>query len=59
MIVNMQMDVECYNAKQATPLFVAAQDGHLAVVKILINEGHANPDHGTQSGDIAELASSI
>jgi len=50
MIVNMKMSVETYNAKQATPLFLAAQDGSLEMAKILINEGKANVENGILNG---------
>jgi len=37
---------EAYNHKDATPLFLAAQGGHLPVVKFLIEEMSANPELG-------------
>jgi len=50
LIVNMGIDVEGYNGKKATALFLAATDNQLELLKFLVEEGKANVEHGIRDG---------
>ncbi|KAH8708512.1 hypothetical protein GQ44DRAFT_731475 [Phaeosphaeriaceae sp. PMI808] len=43
----------CESNDRDTPLIDAVENGHLDVVKILLNEGHVNPHHANKKGQRA------
>ncbi|KAJ4304640.1 hypothetical protein N0V90_000166 [Kalmusia sp. IMI 367209] len=44
---------DCKSDDQDTPLIDAVENGHLDVVKLLLNEGHVNPHHQNKKGQRA------
>ncbi|KAJ4360866.1 uncharacterized protein N0V89_001433 [Didymosphaeria variabile] len=44
---------DCESNDRDTPLIDAVENGHLDVVKILLNEGHVNPHHQNKKGQRA------
>lgn len=52
-LINKGCRTDCESNDRDTPLIDAVENGHLDVVRILLNEGHVNPHHQNKKGQRA------
>lgn len=52
-LIEQGCNTACESNDRDTPLIDAVENGHLDVVKILLNEGHVNPHHSNKKGQRA------
>jgi ankyrin repeat protein len=52
-LISKGCNTECESGNRDTPLIDAVENGHLEVVKLLLNEGKVNPHHSNKKGQRA------
>ncbi|KAF2865288.1 hypothetical protein BDV95DRAFT_632467 [Massariosphaeria phaeospora] len=52
-LISKACRTDCESNDRDTPLIDAVENGHLAVVKLLLNKGHVNPHHQNKKGQRA------
>jgi ankyrin repeat protein len=52
-LISKGCNTACESNDRDTPLIDAVENGHLDVIKLLLNEGHVNPHHANKKGQRA------
>ncbi|KAF1919027.1 hypothetical protein BDU57DRAFT_511871 [Ampelomyces quisqualis] len=52
-LISKGCNTACESSDRDTPLIDAVENGHLEVVRLLLNEGHVNPHHSNKKGQRA------